>query len=402
MISFEMSEEIREQKEYAEKVSREKIRPYARYYDENEHEVPWDFVKFIWDEARHHIGCLLPGSMELEEPFMSQMHSVEALSWGDQGFYLAIPWPALGGTAVRATGTEEQIERFLKRFHGKELTWASMALTEAHCGSDSAAIRTRAVQDGDSWVLNGEKLFVSTARESMINSKGIMVVWATIDPSLGRKGMRLFVVESGNPGLKIARQEKKLGMRASDTAVVVLEDCRVPLENMLSSTGDPQKAKSFKGAMATFDSARPTAAASGVGIARATLDFLKEQLAENGVTIRYDMPRNQLSAIEKEIVDMEAQLEAAWLLVVKAAWLIDQKKPNTVESSMSKLKSGDIVTKITQKGVELMGNLGYSRKLLLEKWMRDGKVIDLFEGTGQINRLIVARRILGYTGRELK
>lgn len=402
MISFEMSEEIRDQREYAEKVSREKIRPCARYYDEHEHEMPWDFAKFIWDEARHKLGCLLPGSMDLEEPFMNQIHTLEALAWGDQGLYLCLPWPALGGTAVLATGTEEQIERFLKRFHGKEITWASMALTEAHCGSDSAAIRTRAVQDGDSWVLNGEKLFVSTARASMIDSKGIMVVWATIDPTLGRKGMRLFVVEAGTPGLKIARLEHKLGMRASDTAVVVLEDCRVPLENMLSNTGDPQKAKSFKGAMATFDSARPMAAASGVGIARATIDLLKEKLAENGVTIRYNRARNQLSSLERDIVDMEAQLEAAWLLVLKAAWLIDQKKPNTVESSMSKLKAGDIVTRITQKGVELMGTLGYSRELLFEKWMRDGKVIDLFEGTGQINRLIVARRILGYKSKDLK
>jgi len=402
MISFEMSEEIREQKEYAEKVSREQIRPYARYYDENEHEVPWDFAKFIWEEARYKIGCLIPGSMDLEEPFMTQVHSLEALAWGDEGLYMCLPWPALGGTAVLATGTEEQIERFLKRFHGEEITWASMALTEAHCGSDSSAIRTRAVQDGDSWVLNGEKLFVSTAKASMIDSKGIMIVWATIDPSAGRKGMRLFVVESGTPGLKIARLENKLGLRASDTAVVVLEDCRVPLENMLSNTGDPQKAKSFKGAMATFDSARPMAAASGVGIARATLEFLKDQLADNGIIIRYGCPRNQLSSIERDIIDMEAQLEAAWLLVVKAAWLIDQKKPNTVESSMSKLKAGDIVTKITQKGVELMGTLGYSRKLLLEKWMRDGKVIDLFEGTGQINRLVVARRILGYKGKDLK
>jgi acyl-CoA dehydrogenase len=236
----------------------------------------------------------------------------------------------------------------------------------------------------------------------MIDSKGALIVWATIDPEAGRKGMRLFVVEAGTPGLTIARLENKLGLRASDTAVVVLEDCRIPLENMLSSTGDPQKAKSFKGAMATFDSARPMAAACGVGIARATLDFLKEQLAENGVFIRYDRPRNQLSAVERDIVDMEAQLEAAWLLVLKAAWLIDRKKPNTVESSMSKLKAGEIVTRITQKGVELMGTLGYSRRLLLEKWMRDGKVIDLFEGTGQINRLIVARRILDYSSKELK
>lgn len=402
MISFEMSEEIRKQREYAKEVALEKMRPDARYYDEHEHEIPWDFINFIWDEARYKLVCLLPGSKDLEEPFMNQIHTLEMLAWGDQGFYLCLPWHALGGTAVLATGTEEQIERFLGRFHGKKVTWASMALTEAHCGSDSAAIRTRAVQDGDSWVLNGEKLFVSTAKASMVDSDGIMIVWATIDPTLGRKGMRLFVVEAGTPGLTITRQEKKLGMRASDTAVVVLEDCRVPLENMLSNTGDPQKAKSFKGAMATFDSARPMAAGSGVGIARAALELLKEQMSENGIQVRYDSPRNQLSAMERDVIDMEAQIEAAWLLVIKAAWLIDRKKPNTIESSMSKLKAGDIVTKVTQKCIELMGNQGYSRKLLLEKWMRDGKVIDLFEGTGQINRLIVARRILDYKSKDLK
>jgi acyl-CoA dehydrogenase len=132
------------------------------------------------------------------------------------------------------------------------------------------------------------------------------------------------------------------------------------------------------------------------------LDFLKEQLAARGIPIRYGTPRNLLTSIERDIIDMEAQLRATWLLLVKCAWLIDQQKPSTLESSMCKAKAGDVVTKIAMKGVELMGSLGYSRRLLLEKWMRDAKVIDLFEGTGQINRLIIARRILGYTSKELK
>lgn len=273
-----------------------------------------------------------------------------------------------------------------------------MALTEAHCGSDSGAIRTRAVRDGDHWVLNGEKLFVTSARKAMIDSNGFMVVWATVDASTGRAGIRPFLIEAGTPGLKITKLEKKLGYRASDTAVVLLEDCRVPLENLLGG----HEGKGFKGAMSTFDSARPAAAANGIGIARATLDFLKEQLALQGIKIRYGVPRNLLSSIERDIIDMEAQLRAAWLLVVRAGWMVDQRKRNTLESSMSKVKAGDVITKITQKGIELMGPLGYSRKLLLEKWMRDGKVIDLFEGTGQINRLVIARRILGYSNKELK
>jgi acyl-CoA dehydrogenase len=246
--------------------------------------------------------------------------------------------------------------------------------------------------------LNGEKLFVTSAQKAMIESEGYMVVWATIDPSAGRAGMKPFLIPAKTPGVKLTKLENKLGLRASDTAVVILEDCRLPLENMLGS----HTTKGFKGAMATFDKARPAAAANGVGVARATLDFLKEQLELNGIKIRYGVSRNLMSSIEREIVDMEAQLRAAWLLVLKAAWLVDQKKPNTMESSMSKAKAGDIATKITQKGIELMGSLGYSRQLLLEKWARDAKVTDLFEGTGQINRLIIARRILGFSSKQLK
>jgi acyl-CoA dehydrogenase len=398
MISFESSKNLDEQRKYAESVALEEIRPQARYFDDHEHELPWDYARFIWDTARKILTCLKPWTVASDEAFMSQIQMTEMISWGDFGFFMCLPWPALGGNAIETTGTEEQKARLRKRFEGDKPTWTCMALSEAHCGSDSSAIRTRAVRDGNSWVLNGEKLFVTSARKAMIESDGMMVVWATIDPSAGRAGIRPFLVEAKTPGVKITKLEKKLGIRASDTAVVILEDCRIPLENMLGGhTG-----KGFKGAMATFDSARPAAAANGVGVARATLDFLKEQLALNGIAIRYGVPRNLLTSLERDIVDMEAQLRAAWLLVLKAAWLVDQRKPNTLESSMCKVKAGDIVTRITQKGIEMMGALGYSRRLLLEKWMRDGKVSDLFEGTGQINRLVIARRILGYSGKELK
>jgi acyl-CoA dehydrogenase len=295
-------------------------------------------------------------------------------------------------------GTEQQKALLKKKFENEKPTWVCMALTEAHCGSDSSAIRTKAVKDGNSWVINGEKLFVTTAKMSLIESDGILVVWATIDPAGGSKALRPFIVEAGTPGVKITKLENKYGLRASDTAVVLFEDCRIPEENLLggpASTG-------FKGAMTTFDSARPAAAAAGIGVARAVLDFLKEQLAGEGNPIRYGIPRCQLTSMERDIVDMEAQLRATWLLLVKCAWLIDQQKPSTLESSMCKAKAGDVVTRIAMKGVELMGTLGYSRELLLEKWMRDAKVIDLFEGTGQINRLVISRRILGYTSKELK
>jgi acyl-CoA dehydrogenase len=400
MISFENSQRIKEQYQYAESVARDHIRPMARHFDdyEHEHEEPWDFIRFIWDEGRKHLDSLMPGAVVPDEPFMMQIHINEMISWGDVGFFMCLPWPALGGNAIQNTGTEEQRTDLMKRFHGDKPTWTCMALTESHCGSDSSAIRTRAVQDGNSWVLNGEKLFVTSARKAMIDSEGVMVVWATINPGSGSAGIRPFLVEAKTPGVKIMKLENKLGLRSSDTAVVILEDCRIPLENMLGgSTG-----KGFKGAMRTFDSARPAAASSGLGIARATLDYLKEQLALHGIQIRYGVPRNLLTSLERDIIDMEAQWRASWLLTVKAAWMVDQDKSNTIESSMSKVKAGEVVTKITQKGVELMGSLGYSHHMLLEKWMRDGKIIDVFEGTGQINRLVIARRILGYSSRELK
>lgn len=400
MINFENSKLIKEQVQYAESIARDMIRSQARYYDdyEHEHELPWEFVRFIWNTGRKSLDCLRPGAVVPDEPLMLQMHITEMICWGDFGFFMCLPWPALGGNAIGVSGTEEQKARLRDRFQGDKPTWTCMALTEAHCGSDSSAIRTRAVKDGDSWIINGEKLFVTSAKKAMIESDGVMVVWATIDPSAGRKGIRPFLIEANTPGVTITKLEKKLGLRASDTAVVHLEDCRVPLDNLLGS----HSSKGFKGAMATFDSARPAAAANGVGVARATLDFLKDQLALNGIKIRYGVPRSLLTSIERDIVDMEVQLRAAWLLTIRAAWLVDQHIPSTLESSMSKIKGGEAATKITQKGVELMGALGYSRRLLLEKWMRDAKVTDLFEGTGQINRLVIARRILGYSSKELK
>jgi len=202
----------------------------------------------------------------------------------------------------------------------------------------------------------------------------------------------------------VTKLEHKLGIRASDTASIVLQDCRLPFDNIL---GSPEvvvekTTTGFKGAMATFDATRPLVAATAIGVARATLDLLKEMLAQQGVVIRYGLPRQKLTNVEREVIDMEVQLRSAWLLVIKAVWMADNRKPNSMEASMAKLRAGDVVTRITQKGVELMGPMGYTRDSLLEKWFRDAKISDIYEGTGQINRLIVARHVLGYSGRELR
>ena len=177
----------------------------------------------------------------------------------------------------------------------------------------------------------------------------------------------------------------------------------MPFDHILGSPEVEVKTTTgFKGAMATFDATRPLVAATGLGVARASLELLKELLAQQGITIRYGLPRQKLTSIERDVIDMEVMLRSAWLLLIKAVWMADNRKPNPLEASMGKLRAGDVVTKITQKAVEIMGPLGYSRDLLLEKWFRDAKITDIYEGTGQINRLVVARHILGYSGRELR
>ncbi len=279
-----------------------------------------------------------------------------------------------------------------------------MAITEANAGSDTAAIIATAVRDGDEWVLNGEKIFVTSGKMACQETDGFVVVWATIDKSAGRAGIKSFVVEKGTPGMTVTKLEDKLGIRASDTATVVFEDCRIPLDNILGKPDVQQKGttKGFKGVMATFDATRPNIAAMAIGIGRAALEFVKEKLAGQGVEIRYNISPYKMTAVERDIHTMEANLKAARLLTWRACRMIDMRERNSLEASMAKAKAGLAVTQLCQKAVELMGPLGYSRDYLLEKWMRDCKINDIFEGTGQINMLIVARNVLGYRRDKLK
>ena len=406
MIDFEMPEAISKQVYLLQTVAENMMRPVSRELDENEHQVPWDYINFMHEAMRATgAGSLAPESGKKREGprlgYQKLAFMIETLSWGDAGMYLCTPGGGLGAAAVEAAGNAEQKERFLKRFAGEKPVLACMAMTEPQCGSDTAAIRTSAVRDGDHWVLNGEKIFVTAGKKSLDETPGFVVVWATIDPSAGRAGMRSFVVEAGTPGCSVTKLEHKLGIRSSDTASVVLQDCRIPFENILGEPEVKTKTEGFKGAMATFDASRPMVAASALGVARATLELVKELLAANGVTLRTGIPRSRMTNTEREVMDMEILLRSTWLLVLKSVWMMDEKKPNNLEASMGKVRAGDVVVRITQKAVELLGPLGYSRQNLLEKWFRDAKINDLYEGTGQINRLIIARRILGYGRHEL-
>lgn len=417
MIDFSPPKPIIQMNNVVETVAVNMMRPVSRYFDDNEHEIPWNFIKFMHTAVKSMGGISMAPSEKKEKkedgeekkkhpPIGYQRLGcmVEMLSWGDAGIYLCIPGGMLGSAAVAAAGTPEQKVKFLTRFMGKEPVFDAMAMTEPQAGSDTSAIRATGVLDKETneWILNGEKIFVTAGDKALNQSNGFIVVWATIDPEAGRAGMRSFVVEAGTPGCKVTKMEHKLGIRASDTVSVILQDCRVPYENVLGSPTVKESTKGFKGAMQTFDATRPIIAAQAVGIARATLELLKEELEKNGVTIRYGVPFQKLTNIEREVIEMETMLRSTWLLTLKALWMADNKLHNPKEASMSKVKAGDVVVKITQRAVALLGPMGYTREMLLEKWFRDAKITDLYEGTGQINRLVVARQILGYRGSQLR
>lgn len=422
-IEFDAPKPIVQTQFMLKTVAEEMMRSRSRYFDEHEHEIPYDYIEFMHTAMKAlgaGAGSLAPkekgngheGEEQTEKrPSISYQllaSQIEMLAWGDVGMYLVTPGGGLGAAAVQAAGTPDQKARFLARFMEEKPTLGAMCMTEAGAGSDTASIRTRAVLDEktNEWVINGEKIFVTSGDKAFTEyekfGKGFLVVWASIDPSAGRAGMRAFVVESGTPGVRIAKLEKKMGIRVSDTAAISFVDVHVPFDNILGSPTVEKNTTGFKGAMATFDATRPLVAASGLGVARAALEFLKEKLAEQGVQIRYGLPRQKLTSIERDVIDMEIMLKSSWLMVIKAVWMADNKKSNALEASMSKVKAGDVCTKITQKVVEILGPLGYSREFLAEKWFRDAKITDIYEGTGQINRMVVARQILGYSGKELR
>ncbi len=414
MIDFEPPKPIQQISYAVKTVAENMMRPVSRKYDENEHDIPSDYIEFM-HSATKLLGAsssLAPKDNENAEEnekrppiaFQRLAIMVEMLAWGDAGIYLCTPGGMLGSAAIASGGTKEQKEHYLSRFKGDRPIFDAIAITEPQAGSDTSNIRTSAFLDQatNEWVLNGEKIFITAGHKALVDSDGFIVVWATVDAKAGKAGIRSFIIESGTPGCIVTKMEHKLGIRASDTVSIVLQDCRVPFGNILGNAEvDERSAQGFKGAMATFNITRPLVGAQAIGIARAALEFVKEKLQESGVQIRYGLPRQKLTSIERDVIDMEISLRASWLLVLKAVWMADNGKPNQIIASASKLKAGEVVNRITQKCMELMGPVGYSKEFLLEKWFRDAKITDIYEGTGQINRLVVARAILGYTSKEL-
>lgn len=376
------------------------LRPISRKYDKAEHSYPKELnmLASLLDGMNDggdgmNAGAAVNKRGDTEQGNkngvnMSTALGVIEMCYGDTGLLLSMPRQGLGNSAIAAVANDEQLERF-------KGTWAAMAITEPGCGSDSAAIRTTATKDGEDYILNGEKIFVTSGDRA-----DSVVVWATLDKKLGRAAIKSFVVPKGTPGMTVERLEHKLGIKASDTAVIRFIDCRVPAKNLLGNE-DIDVAKGFAGVMETFDNTRPLVAAMAVGCAKASLERIQEMFKDH-LDPDYSVPYLQTSNLAAQIYRMEAEWEAARLLTLKAAWMADNKKPNSREASIAKAKAGRICNEITLKCVELAASVGYSEDELLEKWSRDSKILDIFEGTQQIQQLIIARRELGKSSSELK
>lgn len=393
----------------AHQVAEEVLRPISRKYDTQEHARPkeLDMLAALIDGLNDGGGSGSGGAgatgvrraaaeatnggkpENRNGSNLSTVLSVIEMCWGDVGLLLSIPRQGLGNSAIASVADDEQ----LKRYEGR---WAAMAITEPEAGSDSASIRTTARLDGDEYVLNGEKIYVTAGERA-----DLVVVWATLDREVGRAAIKSFVVERSNPGMVLDRLEHKLGIRASDTAAFRLEDCRVPKEDLLGSP-EINTGAGFGGVMQTFDNTRPLVAGMAVGVTRACLEFTHGKLTEAGVEIDRAKPLMAQSAAVAKFLQMEADYEAALLLTMQAAWMADNSKPNSLYASMAKAKAGRTGVDVALGCIELLGAVGYGEQELLEKWARDVKILDLFEGTQQIQLLIVARQLLGKSSKDLK
>ncbi|WP_333892982.1 acyl-CoA dehydrogenase family protein [Mycolicibacterium gadium] len=401
-INLELPKKLEAVIDMAHNGAAEMLRPISRKWDLREHEYPVEldtlatlFEGISGANAIAFAGAEAFAAGEAKDTNhnganMSAVLNVMEVSWGDVALMLSVPRQGLGNAAISSVATREQLEKL-----GKDV-WAAMAITEPGFGSDSAAVTTTAKLDGDEYVINGEKIYVTAGSRATH-----IVVWATLDKSLGRAAIKSFIVPREHPGVTVERLEDKLGIKASDTAAIRFDNARIPKENLLGSP-DIEVEKGFAGVMETFDNTRPVVAAMAVGIARAALEELRKILTDAGVEISYDKPSHVQSAPAAEFLRMESDWESAYLLMVRSAWQADNNIPNSKEASMGKAKAGRVASDITLKAVELAGTVGYSEQTLLEKWARDSKILDIFEGTQQIQQLVVARRLLGLSSSELK
>jgi alkylation response protein AidB-like acyl-CoA dehydrogenase len=392
-VDFRLNEEQLEFQRYCRKFATDVIRPVAVKHD-REQSVPWEAIKAAREWGLHGMDHLQ--RMATDEDGIKSVIYAEELHWGCAGIALAITASSLAAAGIASSGTPEQMGRWLPECFGEgdEIKLGAYAVTEAGAGSDVKSLRTTAKRDGDDWILNGTKVFISNG-----GIADVTVVVATVDPELGHRGQASFVVPKDTPGLSQGKKEDKLGIRASQTAEVVMEDCRIPMEYLLGGPDKLEKklerARSGQstgrssGALATFEITRPLVGASALGIAQAayewTLGYLEDK-SEEGV------PVLEQQRAQQTLADVATEIDCARLLVWRAAWMGRSGVPMTGgQGSMSKLKAGDVTMWATTALMDLVGPYAQTTDCPLEKWFRDAKIYQLFEGTAQVQRLVISR-----------
>ena len=388
MVSFELTEEEKMVQQVAHDFAKKEIRPVAAYYDEHE-EVPYDIIK---KAAAIGFGISKDGGSLLEGSGSALIPSIlaEELSWGCAGIALAINSSGLAAASIAATGSPEQREKWLAAIasDANEVHLGAMCLTEPDAGSDVANIQTTATRDGDEYVLNGEKQFITNG-----NIADVHVVFATEDRSKGWGGLGAYIVPRGTPGLEEGTTWKKMGIRASHTANVVLNECRIPVEYKLGapSAGGGGSGPGALGALMTLERTRPVVGAYALGIGRAAYEYALDYAKQR---VQFGKPIIKNQAVSFMLADMAMAVDSARLMVWRAAWMGGASVPYLqAEGSMAKCFASDMAMKVTVDAVQVLGGQGFMRDHPVEKWVRDAKIFQIFEGTNQIQRMVIGRAL---------
>jgi acyl-CoA dehydrogenase len=376
-VSFELSDEQRELRRLAREFAEREIRPKAAEYDEQSTH-PADVIA-----KAHDVGLMNPHLPEeyggLGLPGFDGMLIGEELSWGCAGIAVSIVANTLGAAPVMLSGNEEQKQRWLPPLIDEPIL-CSFGLSEPNAGSDVSGIQTTAVRQGDEYVINGSKMFITNAGQA-----DWLVVFASTDKSKGHRGLSAFIVPTKLDGVTVEQHLDKMGQRATDTSALAFQDVLVPAENRIGEEGE-----GFKIAMKTLDFTRPGTAAGAVGVAQAAYEYSVEYAKTR---VQFGQPIAMNQGVNFLVADMATEIEAARLLVWQAAWLLDQGKRATLQSSFAKRFAADMAMKVTTDAVQIFGGYGYMKEYPVEKLMRDAKLFQIYEGTSQIQRLVIAREI---------
>jgi len=394
-MDFSLSEEHKELQKWAHEFAEKEIRPVAAEYDESE-EFPWEVIKKAAQVGLYGFDIYM---QQQQDPTGLTLGIItEELSWGCAGIALSILGTGLPLSTLAAIGTQEQLLTWAPRMFGtpEEPKVAAFGVTEPQAGSDVSSLTTRAVRDGDEWILNGRKVFITNGGIADVH-----VIVATVDPELGHRGQASFIVTADTPGFSQGKKEKKLGIRASHTAELILDDVRVPIDHVLGGI-DRIEAKiatarsgeatgRSSAALRTFELTRPLVAAQAVGIARAALEYAVDYAKER---VQFGKPIIGHQAIAHLLANMAVEVDCARLLTQRASWMGAAGVPyRYAEGSMSKLKASEVAVMVTEKAIQVLGGYGYIKDFPVEKWFRDAKIYTLFEGTSEIQRMVIARAL---------